>query len=218
MYLLFLLNTFENQKVYNKIYRVCTNKQSNCKHNKKTYISYITCFFFYKTKKMSKNLSRLNKKKLIALCKQESIKINVKDTKKQLIKYLSKKLENETVIDLNFQTDPVINNIVLKKVDTEYKNIISCQSFTKNTKRQKILKNIIAFKFKKKSNIPHINKMYKHPKIHSFIKYNEEIYKVMNLSKNIFGEYIVHVVNEKKKFSTKYKTIQYNLKSRKFTS
>ena len=60
--------------------------------------------------------------------------------------------------------------------------------------------------------------MYKHPKINSFIKYNEEIYKVMNLSKNIFGEYIVHVVNEKKKFSTKYKTIQYNLKSRKFTS
>ena len=89
-------------------------------------------------------------------------------------------------------------------VDTENKNLISCQLVTTNTKnikskRQKILKDIIAFKFKKKSNIPHINKMYKHPKIHSFIKYNEEIYKVMNLSKNIFGEYIVHVVNEKKK-------------------
>lgn len=60
--------------------------------------------------------------------------------------------------------------------------------------------------------------MYKHPKINSFLKYNEEIYKVMNLSKNIFGEYIVHVVNKKKMFSRKYKTIQYNLKSRKFTA
>ena len=51
--------------------------------------------------------------------------------------------------------------------------------------------------------------MYKHPKINSFIKYNEEIYKVMNLSKNIFGEYIVHVVNEKKSFRQNIK--QYNI-------
>ena len=172
------------------------------------------------------NLKRLNKKKLIALCRQESIQINVKDTKKQLIKYLSKKLEDKTVIDLNFETDTVISNTVNNTVDTENKNLISCQLLTTNTKntkntkskRQKLLKDIIAFKFKKKSKIPHINKMYKHPKINSFLKYNEEIYKVMNLSKNIFGEYIVHVVNKKKMFSRKYKTIQYNLKSRKFTA
>lgn len=103
------------------------------------------------------NLKRLNKKKLIALCRQESIQINVKDTKKQLIKYLSKKLEDKTVIDLNFETDTVISNTVNNTVDTENKNLISCQLLTTNTKntkntkskRQKLLKDIIAFKFKK---------------------------------------------------------------------
>ena len=96
----------------------------------------------------------MNKKKLIALCRQESIKINVKDTKKQLIKYLSKKLEDETVIDLDFETDSVINNTVLKTVDTDTKNITSSHILEKNTKKikskkQKILKDIIDFKFKK---------------------------------------------------------------------
>ena len=74
MCLLFLINTFENQKVYNKIYKVCTNKQSSCKHNRKTYISYITCFFFKKQKKMSKNLSRLNKKSLLHYADKNRLK------------------------------------------------------------------------------------------------------------------------------------------------